>query len=229
MDGRQVVLNRIRRGLKDVRKGEPAAVGQANARKTGTAEAPVDWVYGQPTPMDDVLGRFVERCADYKARVERVAAADGVPAVVVRCLADAGAGSVVCPPGLNPTWWDAVATAGIAAHGDEPPLSKADLNGIDAVVTTATVGIAETGTIVLSHGDGQGRRVLTLLPDVHVCVVAADQVVSDVPEAITRLRPFVAAGRPLTWISGPSATSDIELARVEGVHGPRTLIVILVG
>jgi L-lactate dehydrogenase complex protein LldG len=96
------------------------------------------------------------------------------------------------------------------------------------VVTTAAVAVAETGTIVLDHGPGQGRRGLSLLPDLHVCLVRADQVVRTVPEAVAALRPSVEAGRPLTWVSGPSATSDIELDRVEGVHGPRTLCVVLV-
>jgi L-lactate dehydrogenase complex protein LldG len=154
---------------------------------------------------------FVERVEDYRAVVERCTGADltgRVAAAVKGC-------SVVVPQGLGVEVDGAVVDVG---------LSSLELDAIDAVVTEATVGIAETGTIVLDHQAGQGRRAITLVPDRHVCIVRADLVVSDVPDAVALLRP----DRPHTWISGPSATSDIELSRVEGVHGPRNLHVIVV-
>jgi len=157
------------------------------------------------------LDLFVERVEDYRAVVERCSRADltdRVAAAVAGC-------SVVVPDGLDVEVDGAVVDDG---------LSSLELDAIDAVVTEATVGIAETGTIVLDHQAGQGRRAITLVPDRHVCIVRADQVVADVPDAVSLLHP----DRPHTWISGPSATSDIELSRVEGVHGPRNLHVIVV-
>jgi L-lactate utilization protein LutC len=154
---------------------------------------------------------FVERVEDYRAVVERCAAADladRVAAAVAGC-------SVVVPEGLGIEVPGSVVDAGLSAK---------ELDVIDAVVTEARLGIAETGTIVLDHGPGQGRRAITLVPDRHVCIVRTDQVVADVPDAFTLLDPH----SPLTWVSGPSATSDIELSRVEGVHGPRNLHVIVV-
>ena len=158
------------------------------------------------------LDLFVERVEDYRATVTRCVSDDLVRAVAA---ALEGTATIVVPAGLDLDVAGAIPDAG---------LTSADLDAVDAVVTTATVAIAETGTIVLDHGPGQGRRALSLVPDRHVCIVGENQVVADVPGAVARLEPT----RPQTWISGPSATSDIELSRVEGVHGPRTLHVILV-
>jgi L-lactate dehydrogenase complex protein LldG len=156
---------------------------------------------------------FAERVADYRATVVRCRP-DEVQQRIVDALPE-GARAVV-PDGLPWQVPGAVVDDG---------LSALQLDELDAVVTAATVGVAETGTIVLSHGPGEGRRAVTLVPDLHVCVVRVDQVVADVPDAVALLDP----SRPTTWVSGPSATSDIELNRVEGVHGPRTLHVILAG
>jgi L-lactate dehydrogenase complex protein LldG len=168
------------------------------------------------TPSGPVsVDLFVERVADYKAVVERC-----TPATLRdHVLAAVDGSTVVVPAGLG------VDVPGAVVDGaDGRVLSAADLDAIDTVVTEASVGIAETGTIVLTHGPGQGRRALTLVPDRFVCIVRAEQVVADVPDAVPLLDPH----RPQTWVSGPSATSDIELDRVEGVHGPRVLHVILV-
>jgi L-lactate dehydrogenase complex protein LldG len=161
----------------------------------------------------DLVAHFAERVADYRAVVERCTP-DQLAERVAAAL-PAGA-SVVVPPGLDVDVPGAVVDDG---------LSAAALDEIDVVVTAAAVGIAETGTIVLDHRRGQGRRIISLVPDTHICIVRADQVVADVPDAFTLLDPR----RPTTWISGPSATSDIELDRVEGVHGPRNLHVLIVG
>jgi L-lactate dehydrogenase complex protein LldG len=182
---------------------------------------PIRRDYSHTRDLPDLLGLFVERVEDYKATVIRTNPA-GVAAAIGQCLGDAS--RVVAPPGFNPAW----VPDGLDIVRDEPALRADELDAVDAVLTGAVVGIAVTGTIVLDHTEGQGRRALTLVPDLHVCVVAADQVVGDVPEAVARLAASVKNGRPLTWISGGSATSDIELQRVEGVHGPRTLCVVLV-
>ncbi len=181
----------------------------------GSDRTEVDVARGYRTaaPPGDVVALFVERAADYRAHVVRCAAAE-VPAVVAAALA--GAGRVLVPPGFPYP-----APAGATADAGE---STADLDRVDAVVTTAALGIAVTGTVVLDHTEGQGRRALTLLPDTHVCLVRAEQVVATVPDAVAALDPR----RPQTWISGPSATSDIELNRVEGVHGPRVLHIVVV-
>ncbi|MER7559026.1 lactate utilization protein C [Nocardioides sp. NPDC126508] len=160
---------------------------------------------------EDVVALFAERVADYRATVERCTAAE----VADRVRAAVGDASVLVPDGASIALGNAIRDTGLTAQ---------QLDEIDVVVTDAAVGIAETGTIVLDHGPGQGRRAVTLVPDTHICIVREDQVVPDVPDAVAVLDP----ARPQTWISGPSATSDIELDRVEGVHGPRTLHVLVV-
>lgn len=202
----------------------------AAALGDGPVAAPVPRGYRRAGQTDDdrarIVDLFVERVLDYRARVERCAP-DELPARIAASLADAG--SVVVPPGLDPAWLAALAEAGVPVRHDEPgaPLTNAELDATAAVLTTCRLAVALTGTIVLDGGEGQGRRALSLLPDRHVCVVREDQVVAGVPDAVAALvdRPE----RPLTWISGPSATSDIELVRVEGVHGPRDLRVLVVG
>ncbi|MBB3042492.1 L-lactate dehydrogenase complex protein LldG [Nocardioides soli] len=191
---REEILGRVRRALAGV---EP-----------GYAVPPSPRI----APVSDVVAHFAERVADYRAVVERCSAADLAAGVAAALPAGA---RVVVPAGL---------TVPVPGADEDAGFTAAELDGYDAVVTEARVGIAETGTIVLDHGPGQGRRAISLVPDRHVCIVRADQVVPDVPDALPLLDPR----RPHTWISGPSATSDIELDRVEGVHGPRTLHVLLV-
>jgi L-lactate dehydrogenase complex protein LldG len=180
------------------------------------------------------LGHFVERVEDYRAQVQRVAA-DGVADAVAAACGRYAVRTLLVPADGPREWTTALSEVEVVRDRAVPdsdgdagdgrgPLTIAELDRADGVLTGAAVGIGETGTIVLDGGLGQGRRALSLVPDVHICVVRADQVVDDVPAAVARLRPE----RPLTWISGPSATSDIELDRVEGVHGPRTLHVLLV-
>lgn len=213
---RTEILARIRRASSDITNSDPVA------------DVPVEWEYGTGIEMDDVVGTFVEKVIDYKATVVRVQGAD-VPKAVVEGLKVTGAEhSTVVPVGLDEFWVEAIKGAGIDARVDEPQLSKEELNDTDAVVTASAAGIADTGSIVLTHVEDQGRRAITLVPDRHVCVIKASQVVSDVPEAIQIVKPAVHDGHPLTFISGGSATSDIELARVDGVHGPRQLYVIVV-
>jgi L-lactate dehydrogenase complex protein LldG len=169
----------------------------------------------------DVVARFCERTAEYRATVRRVAAGELSAAIAAAC-AGRGARRMVVPPG----WQDA--PDGLELVADDPPLSPQALDGVDGVLTGCALGIADTGTIVLDGGPRSGRRAITLVPDYHVCVVEASAVVPSVPDAIAALADAAAEGRPITFVSGPSATSDIELERVEGVHGPRTLDVLVV-
>ncbi|HWJ81650.1 MAG TPA: lactate utilization protein C [Nocardioides sp.] len=198
MSARDEILARVRTALDGAVPGSGPVTAPAGSRPA------------------DLVGRFAERVADYRATVTRCAP-DNLAAAVAEAL-PAGA-RVVVPPGLPD---DVLARVGGVVVDDG--LGPLDLDQVDAVVTACRVAIAETGTIVLDHEPDQGRRAITLVPDRHVCVVRAAQVVPDVPDAVAVLDPL----RPLTWISGPSATSDIELDRVEGVHGPRVLHVVVV-
>jgi L-lactate dehydrogenase complex protein LldG len=209
VSAREEVLGRIRTAL-------GTSHGQAPDVSRGYRLAGAD----DELSRDAVLDELVDRLVDYKATVHRCTAADltGTLAGAAEELA-----ALVVPPGLDDRWLAALPD-GVRRLTDDPPLSVGQLDEADGVVTGCAVAIARTGTLVLDAGPGQGRRALTLVPDWHLCVVAADQVVPSVPDGIARLDPR----RPLTFVSGPSATSDIELQRVEGVHGPRTLVVVLV-
>lgn len=189
----------------------------ANVDRSSTA-VPRD--YRRAHHGDHLVALFCERAADYRAEVRRLGSA-AVGDAVAQVLTDRAVTSVAVPPDLPDAW---LADVDAEVRRDDPPLTVADLDACDATVTGAALAIAETGTIVLDSGARQGRRALTLVPDMHVCVVQANQIVADVPDAVAALDPL----RPQTWISGPSATSDIELDRVEGVHGPRTLVVLVV-
>jgi L-lactate dehydrogenase complex protein LldG len=214
---KDVVFDRIRHALRDVTESDPAI------------DVPLPWEYGKPTAVADPVSLFIERVEDYRALVLRAATPQEIPALIARCLRVAEATSLVVPPGLDEDWLADVADSPIAVYRDNPPLSKKELDSISAVVTAAHSCMAETGTIALDHRPDQGRRILSLLPDTHVCVVRTDQIYTDVPECMGVLKASIREGLPITTISGPSATSDIELSRVEGVHGPRNLCVIVVG
>lgn len=210
---REAVLGRVRAALSDVPSDEtPDDVIIARDYRT------VD-----PSPRAALIEQFIERVAEYNAQVRRVSARD-LPAAILEACRARGAATLVVPEGLPSAWLP----EGVTLLRD-PGLSIDQLDHSDGVLTACASGIAQTGTIVLDAGAGQGRRALTLVPDYHLCIIRDDQVVGLVPEAVALLHSAASGpGRPITFISGPSATSDIELNRVEGVHGPRTLEVILV-
>jgi len=234
---RDQILARIRAANRSA--GLTAGVGPAAGQRADRA-ADADAAYAalprrylrahHDAAAHDIAALFAERAADYRAVVERVPGPEpaALAAAVARVLAARVAavpGPVLVPDGL-PTDWLAGLAGQITLARDEPPLPAAELDRMSGVVTGCAVAIAETGTIILDHGPGapgQGRRALTLVPDFHLVIVREDQVAADLADAFARLDP----ARPHTLISGPSATSDIELIRVEGVHGPRHLHVLL--
>lgn len=196
MSARDEILSRIRAGLAD-----------------RPAPPPIPRAYRAAGSQPPDLSMFAERVADYRASVSRCPAGE----IAARIAELAGSRRLAVPDGFPADWLP----SGLAVARE--PLSSADLDAVDGALTTCAVAVAETGTIILDHGPGQGPRALSLVPDYLLVVVRAEQVRAIVPDAVAALDP----ARPQTWISGPSATSDIELNRVEGVHGPRTLNVIL--
>jgi L-lactate dehydrogenase complex protein LldG len=188
-----------------------ARVRKAQGTQVDAPAIPRSYRLSGDLSIPGLVELLTDRLLDYKAAV-RHCDETALDDTIAAALTDRGAQNLVVPKGL--AQWGTV----------DEGLTTADLDTFDGVLTGSTLAIAETGTIVLDGSPDQGRRAITLVPDYHLCVVRASQVVQTVPEAIARLDPL----RALTWISGPSATSDIELNRVEGVHGPRTLEVILV-
>jgi L-lactate dehydrogenase complex protein LldG len=176
---------------------------------------------------EEIVARFAQRTAEYDAKVHRVAGEE-LPGAIRGALQQRGVRRLVIPPYLPKAWIpEGIEPLRDAAHSR---LTEQELDESDGVLTGCALGIAQTGTIVLDSGRAQGRRALTLLPDYHLCVVREEQILGLVPEAIAKLEETVKGeGRAITFISGPSATSDIELNRVEGVHGPRTLEVLISG
>ena len=204
MSAREDILTRLRAALGD------------------NPEAPViPRKYRAASQLDEdaLIELLVDRLVDYKAQVAVVTEAE-VPARIAELLE--GADSYVVPEGLEGGW-----LAGLddrrRLDSRAEPLGVAELDGIDAVVTGSAIAVAETGTIILDGSANQGRRAISLVPDHHICVVKAADITGILPEALRRID----GTRPLTMISGPSATSDIELERVEGVHGPRRLDVLI--
>lgn len=168
--------------------------------------------------------RFLSRLQDYNVNLLPLTGPDQIATTVAARLQALGKRTLAVAPDLDPSW----RPEGLELLVDDASTAYADLDRVEAALTACACAIAETGTIVLDGGPGQGRRALTLLPDHHLCVVFASQVVEIVPEALERMRPSVDAGLPLTFLSGPSATADIEFDRVVGVHGPRTLDVLFI-
>ena len=200
MSAREEILARVRAAI-------------APARADATHEIPRRYL----TRTDDGIDTFIERLHHYDAHTRRIALGE-LDGAVRAALSERGVRRLVAPDGVPEVWLE-----GLEPLRDTPALDPHTLDASDGVISTCAVAIAQTGTIVLDGSAGMGRRILSLVPDYHLCVVRAEQIVGSVPEAIARLEPT----RPLTFISGPSATVDIEMVRVGGVHGPRTLEVII--
>ncbi|MEE1825639.1 LUD domain-containing protein [Streptomyces sp. BE20] len=222
---REAILSRIRAAVRPGSSPDSPPDSRPGARATTEEPVPRDYLrsHVRTDDPDALIDLLHHNLADYRALVHRCTV-DRLPEVIGALLDARGSRTVAVPPGLPPGWTAAASARPLPDGGPGGALTAARLDTVDSVVTGCALAIAETGTLVLDGGPGQGRRLLSLVPDHHVCVVLAPgQVVASVPLALPRLDP----ARPQTWISGPSATSDIELNRVEGVHGPRTLEVVL--
>jgi len=206
---------------KSAKEATLARVRAATANAPEPPPIPYDFRERDERDRTAILEDFIDRLVDYKAIVMRTDDASLSQAIVDACQQQ-GIIQLVVPADLPSRW----IPSGVKVLRDDPPLTIAQLDESSGVLTGCAIAIAQTGTIILDGGATQGRRALSLIPDLHLCVVHAEQVVGLVPEAIARL--VERAMHPITLISGPSATSDIELSRVEGVHGPRTLYVFVV-
>lgn len=218
---REEILGRVRAAI------APATATANPATEATPAPAPVttprSYRHTDRRPRHELAALFCARVADYRAEVQRIRA-EQLRDAIAGAAARHGAHRLAIPPGLPKHW----RPAQIELISDDH-LTPHALDALDGVITGCTLAIAETGTIALSAAPPEGRRLLSLVPDLHICVVAADQIVGSVPEAIAQLAEITHRDRrPVTLISGPSATSDIELQRVEGVHGPRRLVVLLI-
>lgn len=218
MSDRELILGRIRTALTDVPPDEPATWTDAPA---GAVPSYAD---ARGHPAEELTRLFAERCGDYRANVVRC---EDAPSAIVEAISQVcrrhAARRLAAPADLDGHW----CPQDVDLQRDDPPLTTDELDACDGVLSGCALAIALTGTIVLDGGPAQGRRALSLVPDLHICVVRGAQIVHGVPEAFHRLAPAIREGRPITMISGPSATSDIELRRVEGVHGPRRLEVVV--
>ena len=203
MTARDVVLERVRQAVAGAAAGPGAAALQRRGLDAGDAWSRRSWI---------AFATTARPCSSV----------DDAAVAAAEVLAAHGARRIGIPPDLDAR----LRPAGVELVEDDA-LSPQQLDELDGALTTCAAACAVTGTIALDGGPGQGRRALTLLPDLHVCVVREDQIVETVPELVRRLEAAAAEGRPLVLVSGPSATSDIELQRVEGVHGPRRLVVIV--
>ncbi len=214
---KEEILRRVRRATRDVPEGERPE------------DVPVERSYRKvdDASHEELVERFAERVAEYETIVHRVSE-EKLPHAIAEACQRRDVKRLATPVDLPESW----IPEGVEPLPDGEPggcLSNDELDESDGVLTGCSLGIAQTGTIVLDVGESQGRRALTLLPDYHLCIVREEQIVGLVPEAFASLKDAIKKRRAITFISGPSATSDIELERVEGVHGPRTLEVLIVG